>query len=138
MYEFFYIKDDCNVIWGYFFCYGNVLWSVLFCIFYGLVWFVEVFKKIIGNGEVFRLSIWFGEGLWFIGNSVFFWMWEYNVIDVVSGVFVVGDVIIVVSGVGVSVGEVVIYVVYFGLSYVYGEELMVVIEKLLDWFMKIM
>lgn len=75
MYEIFYIKDDCFVVCGYMFCYGNVLWSVLLCVFYGMVWLVELMKKIVGNGDYLKLSIWFGDGFWFIDKVVFLFFW---------------------------------------------------------------
>ena len=46
MHEIFHIKDDRTVARGHTSRYGNVLWSVPLRIFYGLVWFVEAFKKI--------------------------------------------------------------------------------------------
>ena len=49
MHEIFHIKDDRTVARGHTSRYGNVLWSVPLRIFYGLVWFVEAFKKILGT-----------------------------------------------------------------------------------------
>lgn len=138
MHEFFHIKDDRNVTRGHSSRYGNVLWSVPLRIFYGLVWFVEASKKIIGNGEVFKPSTWFGEGSWFTGNSVFPWTWEYNVTDVASGASAAGDATTAASGAGASAGEAATQAAHFGLSYAYGEEPMAVIEKSPDWFTKIM
>ena len=62
MHEFFHIKDDRNVARGHSSRYGNVLWSVPLRIFYGLAWFIEAFKKIVGWGEWLKPSTWFGEG----------------------------------------------------------------------------
>ncbi|EIR3894239.1 NAD(P)/FAD-dependent oxidoreductase [Enterococcus faecium] len=138
MHEFFHIKDDRNVTRGHSSRYGNVLWSVPLRIFYGLVWFVEASKKIIGNGEVLKPSTWFGEGSWFTGNSVFPWTWEYNVTDVASGASAAGDATTAASGAGASAGEAATQAAHFGLSYAYGEEPMAVIEKSPDWFTKIM
>lgn len=167
MHEFFHIKDDRNVTRGHSSRYGNVLWSVPLRIFYGLVWFVEAFKKIVGNGEVLKPSTWFGEGSWFTGNSVFPWTWEYakeaattasSGADAVGGASATGSSTVAssvadaVGGASATVsssadaagaaasggGEAVAHATHFGLSYAYGEDPMVVIEKSPDWFTKIM
>ena len=139
MHEFFHIKDDRNVTRGHSSRYGNVLWSVPLRIFYGLVWFVEASKKIIGNGEVFRPSTWFGEGSWFTGNSVFPWTWEYNVTDVAKWCFCCWRCNHSCQrSRGSGAGEAATHAAHFGLSYAYGEEPMAVIEKSPDWFTKIM
>lgn len=171
MHEFFHIKDDRNVTRGHSSRYGNVLWSVPLRIFYGLVWFVEAFKKIVGNGEVLKPSTWFGEGSWFTGNSVFPWTWEYakeaaatasSGADAVGGASATGastvassvadavgsasatvassaDAAAGASGAAASGGgEAAAHAAHFGLSYAYGEDPMVVIEKSPDWFTRIM
>lgn len=137
MHEFFHIKDDRNVTRGHSSRYGNVLWSVPLRIFYGLVWFIEAFKKIVGNGEVLKPGTWFGEGSWFIGNSVFPWTWEYNVTDVASGASAAGDATTAASG-AASSGAEAAQATHFGLSYAYGEEPMAVIDKSPAWFTKMM
>lgn len=139
MHEFFHIKDDRNVTRGHSSRYGNVLWSVPLRIFYGLVWFIEAFKKIVGNGEVLKPGTWFGEGSWFTGNSVFPWTWEYNVTDVASGASAAGDATTAASGAASSgAGEAATQAAHFGLSYAYGEEPMAVIDKSPAWFTKMM
>ncbi|KFN93149.1 NADH dehydrogenase [Tetragenococcus muriaticus 3MR10-3] len=45
MHEFFRVKDDRNVARGHTSRNSNVLWSVPLRVFYGLVWFLEAFKK---------------------------------------------------------------------------------------------
>lgn len=139
MHEFFHIKDDRNVTRGHSSRYGNVLWSVPLRVFYGLVWFIEAFKKIVGDGQVLKPSTWFGEGSWFTGNSVFPWTWEYNVTDVASGASAAGDATTAATGAATSgVGEAATQATHFGLSYAYGEQPMAVIEKSPDWFTKMM
>ncbi|WP_368251046.1 FAD-dependent oxidoreductase [Enterococcus sp. 2201sp1_2201st1_B8_2201SCRN_220225] len=160
MHEFFHIKDDRNVARGHSSRYGNVLWSVPLRVFYGLVWFVEAFKKIVGNGEVLKPSTWFGEGSWFTGNSVFPWTWDYaasatastgsSAADAVGGasatvastVASTADVASAASGAGEAAtnggGEAVAQAAHFGLSYAYGEEPMAVLDKAPDWFSSIM
>lgn len=160
MHEFFHIKDDRNVARGHSSRYGNVLWSVPLRIFYGLVWFIEAFKKIVGNGEVLKPSTWFGEGSWFTGNSVFPWTWDYaasatattgsSAADAVGGasatvastVASTADVASAASGAGEAAtnggGEAVAQAAHFGLSYAYGEEPMAVLDKAPDWFSSIM
>lgn len=167
MHEFFHIKDDRNVARGHSSRYGNVLWSVPLRIFYGLVWFIEAFKKIVGNGEVLKPSTWFGEGSWFTGNSVFPWTWEYakeaaattaSSADAVGGASATGSSTVAstvadavggasatvsssadaASGAAASGGEAAAHAAHFGLSYAYGEDPMVVIEKSPGWFTKIM
>lgn len=136
MHEFFHIKDDRNVTRGHSSRYGNVLWSVPLRIFYGLVWLVEAMKKIVGEGNYLQPSTWFKEGSWFQGTSIFPWTWEYNVADVASGASEAADVATAASGAGAE--ETVATVTHFGLSYSYGENPMVVIEKSPAWFTKMM
>ncbi|MFP7291185.1 NAD(P)/FAD-dependent oxidoreductase [Enterococcus hirae] len=139
MHEFFHIKDDRNVTRGHSSRYGNVLWSVPLRVFYGLVWFIEAFKKIVGDGQVLKPGTWFGEGSWFTGNSVFPWTWEYNVTDVASGASAAGDATTAATGAATSgAGEAATQATHFGLSYAYGEQPMAVIEKSPDWFTKMM
>lgn len=139
MHEFFHIKDDLNVTRGHSSRYGNVLWSVPLRVFYGLVWFIEAFKKIVGDGQVLKPGTWFGEGSWFTGNSVFPWTWEYNVTDVASGASAAGDATTAATGAATSgAGEAATQATHFGLSYAYGEQPMAVIEKSPDWFTKMM
>ncbi|HCE12669.1 MAG TPA: NADH dehydrogenase FAD-containing subunit [Enterococcus sp.] len=138
MHEIFHIKDDRTVARGHTSRYGNVLWSVPLRIFYGLVWFIEAFTKILGdNGEVFKPSTWFGEGSWFQGNSVFPWTWEYQTVaDAASGASEAADAASAASG--EVAGEAATQAAHFGLSYAYGEQPMIVIEKSPDWFTKVM
>lgn len=137
MHEFFHIKDDRNVTRGHSSRYGNVLWSVPLRVFYGLVWFIEAFKKIVGNGEWLKPGTWFGEGSWFTGNSVFPWTWDYQAVaDAASGASEVAEATTAASGAGT--GEAVEAVAHFGLSYAYGENPMAVLDKAPDWFSSIM
>lgn len=139
MHEFFHIKDDRNVTRGHSSRYGNVLWSVPLRVFYGLVWFIEAFKKIVGDGQVLKPGTWFGEGSWFTGNSVFPWTWEYNVTDVASGASAAGEATTAATGAATrGAGEAATQATHFGLSYAYGEQPMAVIEKSPDWFTKMM
>lgn len=137
MHEFFHIKDDRNVTRGHSSRYGNVLWSVPLRVFYGLVWFIEAFKKIVGNGEWLKPGTWFGEGSWFTGNSVFPWTWDYQAVaDAASGASEVAEATTAASGAGT--GETVEAAAHFGLSYAYGENPMAVLDKAPDWFSSIM
>lgn len=168
MHEFFHIKDDRNVTRGHSSRYGNVLWSVPLRVFYGLVWFIEAFKKIVGNGEVLKPSTWFGEGSWFTGNSVFPWTWEYakeaattasSGADAASGASATAattasSVADAVGGASATVSsgaadaatnaassggaEAAAHAAHFGLSYGYGEQPMAVLDKAPDWFSSIM
>lgn len=156
MHEFFHIKDDRNVARGHSSRYGNVLWSVPLRIFYGLVWFIEAFKKIVGNGEVLKPSTWFGEGSWFTGNSVFPWTWDYakeaaaaagSSADAVGGASATvasstADAASAASGAADAAAsggaEAATQAAHFGLSYAYGEEPMAVFDKAPDWFNSIM
>lgn len=136
MHEFFHIKDDRNVARGHTSRYGNVLWSVPLRIFYGLVWLLEAFKKIVGEGEWLKPSTWFGEGSWFQGDSVFPWTWDYQAAtDAASSAS--ADVASAASG-AADAGAGAETVAHFGLSYGYGEQPMAVIEKAPDWFVSIM
>ncbi|GMG69584.1 NAD(P)/FAD-dependent oxidoreductase [Tetragenococcus halophilus] len=138
MHEFFRVKDDRNVARGHTSRNSNVLWSVPLRVFYGLVWFLEAFKKIVGDGKWFTPSTWFGEESWFKGDSVFPWTWDYqSITDAASGASEAADAASGASDAGadaaVEAGNTI-----FGLSYAYGEEPMAVIENSPDWFMNIM
>ncbi|MBM7708464.1 NAD(P)/FAD-dependent oxidoreductase [Enterococcus lemanii] len=136
MHEFFHIKDDRNVTHGHSSRYGNVLWSVPLRVFYGLVWFIEASKKIVGNGEWLKPGTWFGEGSWFTGNSVFPWTWDYQAVtDAASGASAAEAT---TAASGAATGEAVEAVAHFGLSYAYGENPMAVLDKAPDWFSSIM
>ena len=137
MHEFFHIKDDRNVARGHTSRYGNVLWSVPLRIFYGLVWLLEAFKKIVGEGEWLKPSTWFGEGSWFQGDSVFPWTWDYQAAtDAASSAS--ADVASAASGATDAGAGAVETVAHFGLSYSYGEQPMAVLEKAPDWFISVM
>ena len=143
MHEFFHIKDDRNVARGHSSRYGNVLWSVPLRIFYGLVWFIEAFKKIVGDGNWLQPHTWFGEGSWFTGSSVFPWTWDYQqAADVASGASQAAEATSAASGAGAdaaaTTAETATQAAHFGLSYAYGEQPMAVIEKSPDWFTSIM
>ena len=165
MHEFFHIKDERNVARGHSSRYGNVLWSVPLRIFYGVVWLVEAGKKMIGNGEILHPSTWFGEGSWFVGKSVFPWTWGYAATnaagtaastDVTSGastaastvastVASAADVTSAASGAATTASSgagdaaaTAVNTAHFGLSYAYGEQPMVVVEKSPNWFTKMM
>lgn len=129
MHEFFHIKDDRNVTRGHSSRYGNVLWSVPLRVFYGLVWFIEAAKKIVGEGSWLKPGTWFGEGSWFTGNSVFPWTWDY--VDAASAA---SDATSAASG----AGETVEVAAKFGLSYAYGETPMAVLDSAPEWFSNIM
>lgn len=129
MHEFFHIKDDRNVTRGHSSRYGNVLWSVPLRVFYGLVWFIEAAKKIVGEGSWLKPGTWFGDGSWFTGNSVFPWTWDY--VDAASAA---SDATSAASG----AGETVEAAAKFGLSYAYGETPMAVLDSAPEWFSNIM
>ena len=129
MHEFFHIKDDRNVTRGHSSRYGNVLWNVPLRVFYGLVWFIEAAKKIVGEGSWLKPGTWFGEGSWFTGNSVFPWTWDY--VDAASAA---SDATSAASG----AGETVEAAAKFGLSYAYGETPMAVLDSAPEWFSNIM
>ena len=143
MHELFHIKDNRTVTYGHSSRYGNVLWSVPLRIFYGLVWFIEAFKKIVGDGNWLQPHTWFGEGSWFTGSSVFPWTWDYQqAADVASGASQAAEATSAASGVGAdaaaTTAETATQAAHFGLSYAYGEQPMAVIEKSPDWFTSIM
>lgn len=138
MHEFFHIKDDRNVARGHSSRYGNVLWSVPLRVFYGLVWFIEAFKKIVGEGQVLKPDTWFGKGSWFVGNSVFPWTWAYQTAEATSGASEATDAATAASGAATTTGDAAAQAAHFGLSYAYGEQPMTVIDKSPDWFTKVM
>lgn len=114
--EFFHIKDQRNVFRGHLSRYGNVLWSVPLRAFYGSMWLFEGVKKAFGL---------FGTTSWF-GNEValpFSWLQEAT-----TGASEAAD-----AGAVAEAAKPV-----FGLSYVYGEEPMMVFSKAPGWFESIM
>lgn len=134
LHEFFRVKDDRNVLRGHSSRNGNVLWSVPLRVFYGLVWFIEAFKKIVGEGKWLSPDTWFKEGSWFVGDSVFPWTWDYQAAaDAASGA---SDATSAASGAADAGAEAVRTV--FGLSYAYGEEPMPVLDSAPDWFNSLM
>lgn len=140
MHEFFHIKDDRNVTRGHSSRYGNILWSVPLRVFYGLVWFIEAFKKIVGNGEWLKPGTWFGEGSWFTGNSVFPWTWDYQAAtDAASAASGAADAASGASGaVDAGAADAVVEAAHFGLSYGYGEQPMAVLDQAPGWFNSLM
>jgi NADH dehydrogenase, FAD-containing subunit len=138
MHEIFHMKNDRTVGRGHTSRYGNILWSVPLRIFYGLVWFIEAFKKIVGDGHWLQPSTWFGEGSWFTGNSVFPWTWDYaaDVASAASGT--AADVESAASGSVDAGANTATAAAHFGLSYAYGEEPMAVLDKAPNWFQSVM
>lgn len=72
MYEFFYIKDYCNIFCGWIFCYGNVFWVFFLCVYFGWFWIDEVFFKIYGEIIWDKVSI---INLKFLFNGIGFDFW---------------------------------------------------------------
>ena len=112
--EFFHIKNQRNIFRGHLSRYGNVLWSVPLRVFYGSMWCFEGVKKAFGL---------FGSQSWFGDNVALPFSWLQ---DVTSGASEVVDEVTEVAK------------PIFGLSYVYGEEPMMVLSHAPGWFNSIM
>ncbi|WHZ32674.1 FAD-dependent oxidoreductase [Desemzia incerta] len=110
--EFFFIKDERNIFRGHLSRLGNILWSVPLRVFYGSMWAWEGLKKTFG---LFGTTSWFGDEI----VLPFEWLKDPT------------------TGASQAVEEVVAKPV-FGLSYVYGEEPMMVFSKAPGWFNWIM
>lgn len=125
MHEFFHIKDNRNVMRGHSSRYGNVLWTVPLRVFYGLVWFVEAMKKVVGTGNYLDPSTWFKEGSWFTDTVAFPFPWLQE--QVTSG-----------ASAAAETTQTTAEATHFGLSYAYGEQPMLVFEHMPKWFESVM
>ncbi|MDN6293985.1 MAG: FAD-dependent oxidoreductase [Alkalibacterium sp.] len=110
--EFFHIKDKRNIFRGHLSRYGNVLWSVPLRVFFGSMWLVEGLKKAFG---IFGAETWFGDRV----ALPFSWLQ-----DATSGASAAAETTTADS--------------IFGLSYVYGEEPMMILKEAPGWFETIM
>ncbi len=139
MHEFFHIKDDRNVTRGHSSRYGNVLWSVPLRVFYGTVWFVEAMKKVIGDGQTFKPSTWFGTGSWFTNTIVFPFPWLQEAAATAGSA--AAEATTAATGAvtdAATSGQATEAAAHFGLSYAYGETPMLIFEKMPKWFSSIM
>ncbi len=128
LHEFFHIKDERNVMRGHTSRNSNVLWSVPLRVFYGSVWLVEAMKKVVGDGSYLHPGTWFGSGSWFTDTVAFPFTWLQEVTTGASGSEATGTV----------AAETTAKAAHFGLSYAYGEEPMLVFNKIPHWFSSIM
>lgn len=106
--EFFFIQDERNIFRGHLARLGNILWSLPLRVFYGSMWTWEAIKKIFG---LFGTTSWFGDEV----VLPFSWLQEPT------------------SGASAVVEEAAASPI-FGLSYVYGEEPMMVFAEAPGWF----
>lgn len=114
--EFFDIEDKRNIFGGFLSTKGNNLWVLPLRVYYGSMWLFEGLKKTFG---------WFGGTSWFGNDIVFPFDW-LKVADATSG-----------ASEATEATEAVVETV-FSLNYVYGEEPMLVLDKMPDWFGSIM
>jgi NADH dehydrogenase len=110
--EFFHIRDKRNIFRGHLSRYGNVLWSVPLRVFFGSMWLVEGLKKAFGL---------FGSESWFTDRVALPFSWLQ---DATSGASPAAET---------AAADPV-----FGLSYVYGEEPMMILKEAPGWFEAIM
>lgn len=108
--EFFHNRDGRNIFRKHLSRYGNVLWSFPMRLFFGSMWLIEGLKKMFG---ILGAASWFGDEV----ALPFSWLQ-----DPTSGAT---EAVEAVKGV-------------FSLSYVYGEEPMMVLDKMPGWFESIM
>ncbi|MGP6147453.1 FAD-dependent oxidoreductase [Jeotgalibaca sp. A122] len=109
--EFFHIRDGRSIFRKHLSRYGNVLWNLPLRVFYGSMWLWEGLKKMFGLAGT---TSWFGDEV----TMPFSWLQDPA------------------SGASEAVEEVAHSV--FGLNYVYGEEPMMVLDKMPGWFESIM
>lgn len=145
MHEFFHIKDERNIMRGHSSRYGNVLWSVPLRIFYGLMWLIESSKKVVGDGQWFKPSTWFGQGSWFTDHVVFPFPWLQEQAATTGASAAAGgasEATSAASGAAASgAGDAAAQVAqqaHFGFSYAYGEQPMQVLDHMPKWFESIM
>ncbi|WP_285117718.1 FAD-dependent oxidoreductase [Lactococcus petauri] len=140
--EVFRTKDDRNFMRGHTSRLGNVLWAVPLRIFYGLVWLTEAMKKIVGEGQLFNPTTWFGKGSWFTDDLKFPFAWLQEVpkhADAAAGATgeaatKAADAAAGATGAAASGGaEAAHKATEWGLSYAYGTEPMPVLEKVPHW-----
>ena len=124
--EFFDIKDRRNIFGGFLSSKGNNLWMIPLRIFYGSMWLIEGLKKVFGL---------FGANSWFGDTTVFPFEW-LQVADVASGASEAADATSAASDVAATAADASQAV--FSLNYAYGEEPMLVFDKMPDWFASIM
>ncbi|MBD3948675.1 NAD(P)/FAD-dependent oxidoreductase [Tuanshanicoccus lijuaniae] len=124
--EFFDIKDKRNIFGGFLATKGNNLWTLPLRIFYGAMWLIEGLKKTFG---------WFGGSTWFKDTVVFPFEWLQPA-DVTSAASGAEEAVSAASGAADTVAEAAQSV--FSLNYVYGEEPMLVLDKMPNWFASIM
>lgn len=141
MHEIFHIKDDRSVARGHTSRYGNVLWSVLLRVFYGMVWLVESMKKIVGNGDYLKPSTWFGDGSWFTDKVVFPFPWLQE--QVTTGASQATETATTAASGAADAAasggaDAATQAAHFGLSYAYGETPMQVFDHMPKWFESVM
>ena len=141
MHEIFHIKDDRSVARGHTSRYGNVLWSVPLRVFYGMVWFVESMKKIVGNGDYLKPSTWFGDGSWFTDKVVFPFPWLQE--QVTTGASQATETATTAASGAADAAasggaDAATQAAHFGLSYAYGETPMQVFDHMPKWFESVM
>lgn len=123
--EFFHIKDRRNIFRGHLSRYGNVLWALPLRLFYGGMWTIEGLKKLFG--------LW-GANSWVDGKHLAFpFAWLQEATSAASGA---ADTVASASQTATqAVAEV---APSFGFNYTYGEQPMMVLDKMPDWFASIM
>ena len=146
--EVFRVKDNRNFMRGHTSRQGNVLWAVPLRIFYGVVWFTEAIKKIVGDGRYFNPTTWFGKGSWFTNDLKFPFSWLQEApkaADAAAGASTaasssssVADAAAGATGAATTAassggGEAAHKATEWGLSYAYGHDPMTVFDKVPHW-----
>lgn len=127
VHEILNVKNRRTMLRGHSSTQGNVAWALLMRLFYGAMWFIEGLKKCFG---MFGAESWFGEDL----KMPFDWVQIADATSAASGE--VADATTAASGAAETTTETVNSV--FSLNYVYGEEPMLVFEKMPGWFESMM
>lgn len=125
VHEILNMKNRRTMLSGHSSTQGNVAWALPMRLFYGAMWLVEGLKKCFG---MFGAESWFGDDL----KMPFDWVKAADVASAASD----ADATSAASGAAETTAEAVKSV--FSLNYVYGEEPMLVFEKMPDWFKSIM
>ena len=121
LHEIFNIKHRRNIFKGHLSTQGNMAWLIPLRLFYGAMWLVEGLKKVFG---AFGAESWFGDTL----MMPFDWV---KVADTTSAASAEAGA----EATG-AVAEMAQQI--FSLNYTYGEEPMLVFDKMPDWFEAIM
>ena len=120
LHEILHVKNRRNIFKGHLSTQGNMAWLLLLRVFYGSMWLIEGLKKVFG---AFGAESWFGDQL----MMPFDWV---KMVDTTSAASEAGAE--TVEATTEAAKQI------FSLNYTYGEEPMLVFDKMPHWFESLM